>query len=106
MSALAQFPKAPALATADWITPEAAAKQLFPGNCAARRGVSHEVLHELRRIYVDGVYSRRGAEHLGWWNEAEQWIVPGPSFASSWGERERKAYAWGWEDAEIGRFAR
>ena len=101
-SADAGFPRAQV--SIEDITPRQAAKELYPANSAAARGISPAFIRRLRQLYVGGVETRWAAG--GYWDEADRWVRPQATFASTWNDRERQAYGWGWEDAECGRFAR
>lgn len=105
MGALAFFPQAPV--KLDGLTPETVAKQLFPMTGIAKRAAraSREDVEARRRAYIAGVAALRAAQARAYWDPAERLRIPGPNPATSYGEPETLAYAWGWDDAAVGRFA-
>lgn len=101
-----EYPQAPALRDGA-MSPEAVARQLYSMTAlrARRRsgGTAASVL-ALRRAYVAGATAYGDAAAKAFWNVAERLAMVVPPTASSYDDRQRKAYDWGWDDAESGRF--
>ncbi len=106
MGTLTQYPQAQAFRDGGDVIlpPEVIARQLWSGTALANRNATVETIAGLRRAYIDGVASYRAAAAGAFWDFAERLAIVAPTLASSYQQRERQAYTWGWEDAEHGRF--
>jgi hypothetical protein len=99
------YSQASALQNGETLRPEAVARQLFSRAGLSQRrvrGATATTIEGLRRAYLRGVKDHHVAyEHLYY---DERLTIHVPTTASSYDDRQLKAWVWGWEDDTNGRF--
>lgn len=87
--------------------PARVARDLFPATALSLHGRAATMadLVRWRDAYLAGVEEYRACAERAYYDGAERLTLPKPRFATSYDDRELRAFGWGWDDALAGRFA-